>query len=137
MSGVPLLQHLGPDGYSSQVSERVSATLAERAAVTVREGHSAVVDAVYARASDRQAIEEVATAASVPFIGLWLDAPEPVLIARAERRRNDPSDADAPVIRMQREKAQVQSGGAGSTHRCRRHPCCLAPLTVCERRAGH
>ena len=36
-------------------------------------------DAVHARASDRQAIEEVAATLSVPFIGLWLAAPESVL----------------------------------------------------------
>jgi len=101
LCGVPLLEHLGPEGYSSQVSDRVYEALAERAAATVRGGHSAVVDAVYARASDRRTIEQVAAAASVPFMGLWLEAPEPVLIARTERRRNDPSDADAHVIRMQ------------------------------------
>lgn len=113
LCGVPLLEHLGPEGYSSQVSERVYATLAERAAVTVGGGHSAVVDAVYARASDRQVIEQVAAAASVPFIGLWLEAPEPVLKARTERRRNDPSDADANVIRMQ------SAQGAGELGWCR------------------
>jgi hypothetical protein len=43
----------------------------------------------------------VAAAASVPFIGLWLEAPDSVLVARTEQRRNDPSDADADVIRMQ------------------------------------
>jgi uncharacterized protein len=110
LCGVPLLEHLGPEGYSSQVSERVYATLAERAALVVRGSHSAVVDAVYARASDRQVIEQVAAAASVPFIGLWLEAPEPVLIARTERRRNDPSDADANVIRMQSAQG---AGGIG------------------------
>jgi predicted kinase len=91
----------------------VYATLAERAAVIVRGGHSAVVDAVYARASDRQVIEQVAAAASVPFIGLWLEAPEPVLIARTERRRDDPSDADATVVRMQTAE------GAGNIGWCR------------------
>jgi len=101
LCGVPPLEPLGPEGYSPQVSERVYATLAERAAAIVRAGHAAVVDAVYARASDRQVIEQVAADASVPFIGLWLDAPEPVMIARTERRRNDPSDADADVIRVQ------------------------------------
>ena len=113
LCGVPLLERLGPEGYSSPVSERVYATLAERAALTVRGGHSAVVDAVYARASDRQTIEQVAAAASVPFIGLWLDASEPVLIARTERRHNDPSDADANVIRMQ------SAQGAGEIGWCR------------------
>ena len=69
-----------------------------------------MVDAVYARASDRRVIEQVAAAASVPFIGLWLDAPEPVLSARTERRRNDPSDADANVIRMQRAQGAGEIG---------------------------
>ena len=113
LCGVPLLEHLSSEGYSSRVSGRVYATLAERAALIVRGGHSAVVDAMYARASDRQVIEQVAAAASVPFIGLWLEAPEPVLIARTERRRNDPSDADANVIRMQ------SAQGAGEIGWCR------------------
>ena len=54
------------------------------------------------RPTDRQAIEQVAADASVPFVGLWLEAPESTLIERAEQRRNDPSDADANVVRMQR-----------------------------------
>ena len=101
LCGVPLLERLGPDGYSPQVSQRVYATLAERAALIVRGGHSAIVDAVYARPADRQAIEQVAAAAAIPFTGLWLDAPESVLIARTGQRTNDPSDADANVIRLQ------------------------------------
>jgi aminoglycoside phosphotransferase family enzyme/predicted kinase len=101
LCGVPLLDRLGPEGYSSQVSQRVYTTLAERAAVVVRAGHSVIVDAVYARRADREAIEKVAAATAVPFIGLWLEAPEAVLIARTERRKNDPSDADANVIRLQ------------------------------------
>jgi aminoglycoside phosphotransferase family enzyme/predicted kinase len=108
LCGGPLLERLGPEGYSSDVSQRVYTTLADRAALVVRGGHSAVVDAVYARPADRQAIEGVAAAAAVPFIGLWLDAPESVLIARTEQRTNDPSDADATVVRLQ----QAQDTGA-------------------------
>ena len=100
--GVALLDRLGPEGYSSEVSERVYATLAQEARVAVREGHGAIVDAVYGRPADRLVIERAAAEASVPFVGLWLDAPESTLIARADQRRNDPSDADAGVIRMQR-----------------------------------
>ena len=102
LCGVPLLQRLGPEGYSSPVSERVYSTLAEEAALVLRAGHSVVVDAVYARAADRSVIEQVAETASTPFIGLWLEAPESELIARTEQRRNDASDADATVVRMQR-----------------------------------
>ena len=62
---------------------------------------ASIVDAVYARSADRHAIERVAARASVPFVGLWLEAPESTLVARAERRRHDASDADAAVIRTQ------------------------------------
>ena len=101
LCGIAPLAHLGPEGYSPGMSARVYITLAERAALIIRSGHSAIVDAVYAREADRQTVERVAAEASVPFVGLWLDAPESVLVARAERRRNDPSDADASVIRAQ------------------------------------
>jgi predicted kinase len=37
----------------------------------------------------------------VPFAGLWLDAPAETLVARVTARREDPSDAEAGVIRMQ------------------------------------
>jgi predicted kinase len=104
LAGVPLLERLGPDGYSPEMSMRVYATLADRVAVILRGGHSVIVDAVYAETVDRQAIEQVAAAASVPFIGFWLDAPEAVLVSRTTDRQNDPSDADAAVVRMQRSR---------------------------------
>jgi aminoglycoside phosphotransferase family enzyme/predicted kinase len=102
LCGVPLLQRLGPEGYSPQVSERVYSAVAEQAALVLRAGHSVIVDAVYARAADRRVVEQVAEAASAAFIGLWLDAPDSLLMDRTARRRNDASDADAGVVRLQR-----------------------------------
>ena len=101
LSGVSLLGRLGPEGYSSEISERVYANMAERARLAIGEGHSAIVDAVYARPGDREAIEHVAADMAVPFVGIWLEAPEATLIARVEHRRTDASDADAAVIRLQ------------------------------------
>jgi predicted kinase len=95
------LQRLGPEGYTAEMSQRVYKTIAHRAALAVATGQSAIVDAVYAWPADRETIERVAAAAQVPFVGLWLDAPEAVLIARSEQRRLDASDADAAVIRQQ------------------------------------
>jgi predicted kinase len=102
LCGVSLLERLGPEGYSADVSGRVYSTLAEQAGLALRAGHSVIVDAVLERAADRRAIERVAAATSTPFVGLWLDAPEPVLIDRTARRRSNASDADASVVRMQR-----------------------------------
>jgi predicted kinase len=101
LSGISPLERLGSEGYSPEMSERVYATTVEQVAATLRGGHSAIVDAVFARSSDRQTIERIAADMSVPFVGLWLEAPEPTLVARTEQRRNDASDADAEVIRMQ------------------------------------
>ena len=104
LCAVPALQRLGPEGYSARVSERVYSTMAEEADAILRAGHSPIVDAVYAGPADRAAIERVAEAAAVPFIGFWLDAPESVLIDRTAERRNDASDADATVVRNQRAR---------------------------------
>jgi aminoglycoside phosphotransferase family enzyme/predicted kinase len=102
LSGVPVLERLGPQGYSTDMTRRVYATVAERAARVLRAGHGVVVDAVFARPADRDSIEQVAAAAGVPFMGVWLDAPESVLISRTEQRRADASDANAAVVRLQR-----------------------------------
>jgi uncharacterized protein len=101
LCGVEPLTRLGHEGYAPEVSRRVYATAAERAGTIVRAGHAAVVDAVFARAEDRAAIEAVAAASGVPFAGLWLDAGEAVLVDRVGRRRLDASDADAAVVRTQ------------------------------------
>ena len=101
LCGVPRLTRLGPEGYTDDVSRRVYAAVAERARRLLRAGQSVIADAVWARQSDRDAIERVAADAGAPFVGLWLDAPESVLLERIAARRHDPSDADANVIRLQ------------------------------------
>lgn len=113
LCGVKPLDHLGPESYTDDVNNRVYAAAARLADAVVRGGHVAIVDAVFARPADRDAIRHAAAAAGVPFVGVWLDAPEPILIARAEARRADPSDADAAVIRRQR----AEPTGAIDWHR--------------------
>jgi aminoglycoside phosphotransferase family enzyme len=130
LCGVTPLERLGADGYTPETTARVYAALAERAATIVKAGHSAIVDAVYARAADRQGIEHVAAAASVPFSGVWLEAPEPLLITRTEQRQNDPSDADAAVVRLQRRQ---DTGIIGWS----RVDASLPPPVVLSRTADH
>ena len=102
LCGVPLGEPLGPEGYSPEVSSRVYEKLIDYARTTVRSGHAAIVDAVHGDPEQRMAIEQVAADASVPFFGCWLDAPESTLIDRVERRPREASDADAAVVRLQR-----------------------------------
>jgi uncharacterized protein len=101
LCGVGPLERLGPQGYTVEVSARVYETLVEAATTIVRSGHAAIADAVFARPSDRAAIERAAASAGVPFVGIWLDAPESIRVARSEARRFDASDADSRVIRQQ------------------------------------
>lgn len=101
LCGAEPLQPLGPEGYTPEISTRVYETIVERARLAVGSGQSVIVDAVHARPVDRNAIERVATSASVRFLGVWLDAAESTLVDRARLRRLDPSDADEAVVRMQ------------------------------------
>src|SRR5690606_9078351 len=75
LCGVPMLERLGPEGYTSEMTQRVYSALVDSAATTLAEGSSVVADAVYVQPEDRHAIERVAADASVPFIGVWLEAP--------------------------------------------------------------
>ena len=94
-------EYLGPEAYTPDLSQRVYAKMAERADIIARSGHTVVADAVFAREADRDAIRHVAAAAGVPFVGLWLEASQPILTARVEAREKDISDADADVVREQ------------------------------------
>jgi aminoglycoside phosphotransferase family enzyme/predicted kinase len=101
LCGVPALSRLGPEAYTAEVSHHVYDTLRAHAEDIARGGHAAVVDAVFMDAGDRAAIQHAAASARVPFLGFWLEAPEPVLLDRVRQRAADASDADAAVIRMQ------------------------------------
>ena len=99
--GVPRLTKLDAAAYTPEMTGRVYEALAADAEAVVRTGHSVIVDAVFARAADRLAIERAARAAGVAFAAVWLEAPEPVLLERITARGPDVSDADADVVRMQ------------------------------------
>jgi predicted kinase len=101
LHGVSPLTRLGADAYTPEASERVYAALRDRTRTVVNGRHAALVDAVFTSREERDAVEQLAVALGVPFVGLWLEAPEKVLVERASQRHNDPSDADAEVIRMQ------------------------------------
>ncbi|MGD9418925.1 MAG: AAA family ATPase [Verrucomicrobiota bacterium JB025] len=105
MLGVAPTARLPDAAYAPEVSARVYERLVKFAGIALRAGHAVVADAVYLRPEDRRAIAEVARACDAGFSGLWLDAGEDVLVARVDARRGDASDADARVVRLQRDHA--------------------------------
>jgi uncharacterized protein len=92
---------LPADAYSTDVTARVYAAVADKARRTVAAGHSVVVDAVFAKPQERAAIEQCAQALGVALHGMFLDADLTTRIDRVGARSRDASDADAAVAHAQ------------------------------------
>jgi hypothetical protein len=94
---------LPADAYAPQATARVYAAICEQARRAVAAGHSAIIDAVFARARERALAENAAAENTVPFQGLFLIADLATRIARVSGRTGDASDADAAVARAQED----------------------------------
>jgi len=108
MFGVAETERLPADAYTVQATRKVYQALAAKAQRVIAAGHSAIVDAVFSRAEERDAIEAVAASAKIPFRGLFLTAGLATRLQRVGARRGDASDADAEVARRQ-ERYEVGS----------------------------
>jgi aminoglycoside phosphotransferase family enzyme/predicted kinase len=94
-------EKLPEHAYTATVTAKVYAALGERARRVLRAGHSAIVDAVFAKAGERDDIASVAAETGVPLRGLFLTADLATRVARVGTRVGDASDADAEVARKQ------------------------------------
>jgi uncharacterized protein len=92
-------ERLPKEAYGIEVSAEVYGALAEKARQVVAAGHSAIVDAVYARPQERAAVAAV----GAPFRGIFLTADLPTRVARVTGRAADASDADAAVAHVQED----------------------------------
>jgi predicted kinase len=98
---VPETERLLAEAYRPEVTEKMYRFLAQKAARVVAAGHSAIVDAVFARASERGMVTAAARDANIEFHALFLVADVETRIARIGARRPDASDADAAIARQQ------------------------------------
>jgi uncharacterized protein len=101
LAGIPLEQRMPAGSYTPEASDRVYSAMLERAERVLRAGHSAILDAVFARPSEREAAEALAQRLNVPFEGIWLDVPQEVAEARVAARTGDASDATPAVVERQ------------------------------------
>jgi aminoglycoside phosphotransferase family enzyme/predicted kinase len=92
---------LPPEAYAEGQSERVYATLMREAGLILKAERPVILDAVFLKPAERAAAEAAATAAGVPFAGVWLDVPPEVMRQRLAGRSGDASDADAGVLEQQ------------------------------------
>ena len=96
--GVGPLERLPQSTYAPELTERVYAMCRKRAFLALQGGHSVIVDAVHARAREREALAALAAACGVPFTGLWLEAPAKLLRDRIAARTADVSDATPELV---------------------------------------
>jgi aminoglycoside phosphotransferase family enzyme/predicted kinase len=97
--GVGETERLPASAYTPEVTAKVYAALADKARRVLAAGHSAIVDAVFAKAAERHAIAKAVPDAA--FHGLFLVADVATRVARVGGRTGDASDADAGVARAQ------------------------------------
>ncbi len=99
--GVTPEVRLPPDAYSDAWHDKVAQALLDHAEVALRAGQSVVLDAVNGEQVRREAIGALAERLSLPFDGLWLEAPLEVMMARVQARSGDASDATPAVVESQ------------------------------------
>lgn len=110
--GVAPEERLPEKAYASSVGRQVFATLTRDAATAAAGGQVVIADGTFMADTHRAAIEAAAREAGVPFAGLWLTAPLPVLEARVAGRSGDASDATVEVLR----RAAGLNPGPGTWH---------------------
>lgn len=93
---------LPASAYAQDANEAVYTRVREKARRALGAGYSVIVDAAHNRPAERMAIEAAANECDTQFVGVWLDAPDDVLLKRIASRSGDASDADAEVVKLQR-----------------------------------
>ncbi len=110
LHGVAPEAKLPPEAYTDAASARVFAELTREAEAAARAGHAVIADATFIDPHHRAALRNAATAAGVPFLGLWLEAPLDVLAARIAGRSNDASDATLAVLEAAARSPDARAG---------------------------
>lgn len=99
--GVGTYEPLPDEAYRPEITFEVYERLRSLATRALQAGHSVIVDAVHAKAEERDALADVAARTDSHFAGFWLEASAETLLARVEARTDDASDAKASVVRAQ------------------------------------
>ena len=95
------LDPLPKAAYGPGTSEQVYETLIAEARAALRAGRAVIVDAVFLREQERQAVERLGREEGVRFEGAWLELDPEAARARVAARKGDASDADERVLEAQ------------------------------------
>jgi uncharacterized protein len=87
--------------YHPEMTAQIYQTLVQRAVRTLSQGHSVVVDAVFAHEIERAAICAAARDLNIRFVGLFLVTDLATRLDRIGSRKGDASDATAEIAGLQ------------------------------------
>ena len=99
--GIAEAGRLPQSAYAPEITAQVYAALNDKARRVLDAGHSAIVDAVFAKSSERTAVS--VAAADIDFRGLYLTADLSTRLNRVGERTLDASDADERIARAQEQ----------------------------------
>lgn len=103
--------------YAPGARHAVYDRMLARAENLLAAGRSVILDGTFLDEPQRRAAEALALRAGVGFCGLWLTAPQSVLIDRVAARRGDASDADAAVVQAQSASAPAMAANSAGVGR--------------------
>jgi len=92
---------LSEGAYQPEIARQIYELLGQQAIRVVSQGHSVVVDAVFADQTERTAIRDDASKSGVRFVGLYLQTDLATRQRRVSTRRRDASDATPEIVALQ------------------------------------
>lgn len=94
-------QRLPESAYQPQVTAIIYRILSEQAERVLSQGHSIILDAVFAKPDERLAVADIARQLGLPFVGLFLVSDLATRISRVGQRTGDASDATTELVKSQ------------------------------------
>ncbi len=101
LAGVAPEIRLPAESYTPAASQRVYEAMLDEARALLNSGQSVILDAVFAKAAERDAARALAGTGGVPFRAAWLEAGPEVRRQRVGARMRDASDATAAILEAQ------------------------------------
>lgn len=103
LMGVPPETRLPPEAYRPDVTEATYENLMAEAETVLAGGTCVILDAVFAKESERTCAHALAVRLGTPFRGLWLESETALRADRVAGRTNDASDATPEVAARQEQ----------------------------------
>jgi uncharacterized protein len=94
---------LPESAYQPETTRKIYELLVQRALRILSQGHSVIVDAVFAQESERAAIRDAARRLNIGFVGLFLQTDLATRLSRVGRRKRDASDATSEIAGLQQK----------------------------------